>query len=65
MVKRKKLARNLWSDDEVKQLKKLYPNKRTREIAEQLGRSSKSVEMKACKMGLKKSKRYVKSLGGA
>jgi len=62
MAKRKKTAKSLWSKDEVKQLKKLYPNKRTQEIAERLGRSFKSVQMKASKMGLRKSKRHLKSL---
>jgi len=65
MAKRRKAAKSLWSKDEVEQLKKLYPNKRTQEIAKQMGRSFKSVQMKASKMGLKKSKRHLKSLGRA
>lgn len=62
MAKRRKLVRGLWSKDEVKLLKKLFPNRSTQEITDQLGRSFKSVQMKASKMGLKKSKKYLKSL---
>ena len=63
MAKKKKLVMALWSKDEVKLLKKLFPNRRTQEVADQLGRSLKSVRVKASKMGLKKSKNYLKSLG--
>ncbi len=62
MAKRKKLVKGLWSSDEIKLLKKLFPNANTREVAGQLGRSSKSVEQKASKIGLKKSKKYLKSI---
>lgn len=62
MAKRRKLVRGLWSKDEVKLLKKLFPNRSTQEITDQLGRSFKSVQMKASKMRLKKSKKYLKSL---
>lgn len=62
MAKRRKLVRGLWSKDEVKLLKKLFPNRSTQETTDQLGRSFKSVQMKASKMGLKKSKKYLKSL---
>ena len=65
MAKRKKLIKGLWSKDEVNLLKKLFPNRKTQEIAEQLGRSLKSVQMKASKMGLKKARKYLKSLGQA
>jgi len=46
-------------------LKKLFPNNPTAKIAVRLGRSLKSAEMKAFKMGLKKSKKHLKSLGRA
>jgi hypothetical protein len=65
MAKKKKLVTGLWSKDEVKQLKKLYVNGRTQDVADQLGRSLRSVTGKADKMGLKKSKKYLKSLGRA
>jgi len=63
MAKRKKLVRGLWSKDDVKLLKKLFANRRTQEVADQLGRSLKSVQIKAFKMGLKKTKKYLKSFG--
>jgi len=63
MGKRKKPIRGSWSKEEIGLLKKLFPNRKTREVADELGRSCKSVEMKAIKMGLKKSKKYLKSLG--
>ncbi|MFB0554214.1 MAG: hypothetical protein ACETWQ_12980 [Phycisphaerae bacterium] len=65
MVKRKKSVRGPWSKEEIGLLKKLFPNRKTREVADELGRSRKSVEMKATKMGLKKSKKYLKSPGRA
>ncbi len=61
MAKRK-LVRGRWSSDEIKLLKKLFPNASTREVAGQLGRSAKSVEQKASKIGLKKSKKHLKSI---
>ena len=63
MGKRKKLATGLWSKEDVKLLKKLFPNRKTQEVADQLGRTLKSTKMKASKMGLKKTKKYLKSLG--
>jgi len=63
MGKRKKLATGLWSKEDVKLLKKLFPNRKTQEVADQLGRTLKSVKMKASKLGLKKAKKYLKSLG--
>ena len=65
MAKKKKLATALWSKDEVKLLKKLFPNRRTQEVADQLGRSLRSVKGKSQAMGLKKSKKYLKTLGRA
>ncbi len=65
MAKKKKLVSGLWSKDEVKLLKKLFANTRTQEVAGQLGRSLGSVKGKVRQMGLKKSKKYLKSLGRA
>ena len=52
-----------WSGDEVKTLKKLFRNNSNTEVAVALERTSKSVERKAAKLGLKKTKKYLKSLG--
>lgn len=47
----------IWSDDEVKLLRKLVQSKTQREIAERLGRSMKSVERKLYGMRRKKRKK--------
>ncbi len=52
-----------WTRDDVKQLKKLFPDRPTAEVAAQLGRPTEAVKKKASRMGLKKSKKYMKSLG--
>ncbi len=63
--KRRKLVKGLWSKDEVKLLRKLFPNNPTAQIAAELGRSNDTVKKKASRMGLRKSKKYLKSLGRA
>ena len=52
-----------WSADEVKQLKKMFPGNSTADVAAQLGRSAASVQAKASALGLKKTKKYLKSIG--
>lgn len=54
-----------WSKDEVKLLKKIFRNRSNREVAEQLGRSIPSVSAKASALGLRKTKKYLKSIGRA
>jgi len=63
--KRKKLIRGLWSKSELSLLKKLFPNNPTAEIAANLGRPTDAVKKKASRMRLRKSKRYMRSLGRA
>ena len=63
--KRRKLVKGLWSKSEVKLLRKLFSNNPTAKIAAELGRSTDTVKKKASRMGLLKSKRYLKSLGRA
>ncbi len=63
--KKKKLIRGLWSKSELTQLKKLFPNNPTAQIAAKLGRPTDAVKKKASRMGLRKSKKYMKSLGRA
>jgi len=62
---KKKLVKGLWSKSEVSLLKKLFPNNPTAKVAASLGRSTDTVKKKASRMGLKKTKRYMKSLGRA
>lgn len=62
---KKKLIKGLWSKSEVSLLKKLFTNNPTAKVAARLGRSTDTVKKKASRMGLKKSKKYLKSLGRA
>lgn len=52
-----------WTKDDVKELKKLFPNRPTAEVAAELGRPTEAVKKKASRMGLRKSRKYMKSLG--
>lgn len=63
-AKRKK-APKLWTKAEVNLLKKLFPTNPTSKIAKQLKRKTDAVKKKASRMGLRKSKRYLKSIGRA
>ena len=63
--KKKKLIKGLWSKSELNQLKKLFPNNPTAKISSLLGRPNDAVKKKASRMGLRKSKRYMKTLGRA
>lgn len=63
MARQKKLVRGSWSKDDLKQLKQLFPNHPTADVASNLGRPTEAVKKKASRMGLKKSRKYMKSLG--
>lgn len=52
-----------WTRDDLKQLKRLFPDRPTAEVAAELGRPTEAVKKKASRMGLKKSRRYMRSLG--
>jgi hypothetical protein len=60
---KKKIVKGLWSKGEVALLRKLFPNNPTAKVAAKLGRSLDTVKKKASRMGLKKTKKYLKSLG--
>ena len=60
---RKKLIKGMWSKDDIKQLRKLFPNNPTADVATSLGRPTEAVKKKASRMGLRKSKKYMGSLG--
>lgn len=60
---RKKLVKGMWSKDDIRQLRKLFPSHATADVASNLGRPTEAVKKKASRMGLRKSKRYMKSLG--
>ena len=63
--KAKKKAYKLWTKAEVNLLKKLFPTNPTTKIAKKFGRKIDTVKKKATRMGLRKSKRYLKSIGRA
>ncbi len=56
-------TKGTWSKNDLKELKKLFPNHPTAEVAAELGRPTEAVKKKASRMGLKKSRRYMKGLG--
>ena len=60
---KKKLIKGLWSKDDLKLLKKLFSNNPTAEVAAKLRRPTDAVKKKASRMGLRKSKKYMKTLG--
>jgi len=59
----KKLIRGPWTAKDLSLLKKLFKNTPTAAIAKQLGRPTDAVKKKASRMKLRKSKRYLKSIG--
>ena len=61
----KKKAPKLWTKAEVSLLKKLFPTNPTSKIAKKFGRKTDTVKKKASRMGLRKTKRYLKSIGRA
>jgi hypothetical protein len=63
MAKRKKLVTGVFSQNEVEILKKMFRSTGTKEVAAKLGREVKSVQAKASQLGLKKTKKYLKSMG--
>ncbi len=63
--KKKKAPKGLWSKADVNLLKKLFPTNPTSKIAKQLKRKTDAVKKKASRMGLRKSKSYLKSIGRA
>ena len=64
-AKKKKAPKGLWSKADVNLLKKLFPTNPTSKIAKKLGRKTDAVKKKASRMGLRKTKRYLKSIGRA
>ena len=66
MAKRKrKPTRKRWSTEEIARLKKLFRNMRTADVAKKMRRTVSSVQQKAFLLGLKKTKKHLKSIGRA
>ena len=61
--KKTKLKKGLWTKGELSKLKKLFPTNPTAKISETLGRPNDAVKKKASRMGLRKSKKYLRSIG--
>lgn len=49
-----------WTMEDVKWLRKMFGNNPTKEVALTLDRTEKSVERKACRLGLRKTKKYLR-----
>jgi len=61
--KRRKLIKGAWTKSDLNLLKKLFANNPTAKIAAKLGRPLDAVKKKASRMKLRKSKKYLKTLG--
>jgi len=60
---KKKLKKGLWTTAEIQILRREFPKKSCVEVAKKLGRPLYAVKRKAYRLGIHKSKRYLKSLG--
>ncbi len=60
---KKKTPRGQWSARDIAMLKKMFPVTATSQIAKKMGRNTDAVKKKASRMGLKKSKPYLKRIG--
>ena len=64
-AKKRKLIKGTWLAKDITLLKKLFGNNSTAVVAAELGRTVDAVKKKASRMGLRKSKRYLKHIGRA
>jgi len=64
-AKKKRAAKGLWKPAEVALLKKLFSTNPTSKIAAKLGRKTDAVKKKASRIGLRKSRKYLRSIGRA
>lgn len=62
-AQRKTLKKGLWTKGDLALLKKLFGNKSTAFVAAELGRPFDAVKKKASRMGLRKTRKYMKTLG--
>jgi len=64
MASRKKVRTRIpWSKSEIRLLNKLFRNMSTSDVAWELNRTVSSVQAKATVLGLRKTKKYLKSIG--
>ena len=52
-----------WTQTEIDWLRSAYPDRPTVGLARELGRSTSSVESKAVRLGLKKTRGYLERMG--
>jgi len=64
-AKRKRALKGLWTTRELNLLVRLFPTTLTAKIAAKLGRPTDAVKKKASRMKLRKSKKYLRSIGKA
>ena len=60
---KKTLTKGLWTKEDLKVLKSMFANNATADVAAKLGRPTEAVKKKASRMGLSKTKKYMKTLG--
>ena len=60
---KKKPAKGIWTKAEITLLKKMFPNNLTAKVAAKLGRPVDNVKKKASRMGLKKTRKHLTSIG--
>jgi hypothetical protein len=64
MAKRR-TPKGRWSRQDLNTLRRLFPTTPTSKVAKKVGRKTDAVKKKASRMGLKKSKVYLKRIGRA
>jgi hypothetical protein len=64
MAKRR-TTKGRWSRQDLSALRRLFPTTPTSKVAKKVGRKTDAVKKKASRMGLKKSKAYLKRIGRA
>jgi hypothetical protein len=60
---KKKMKKGIWTKNDIALLRKMFSSNPTADVAAKLGRPTEAVKKKASRMGLRKSKKYMKSLG--
>jgi len=60
---KKKQKKGLWFKKEIQVLKREFPKKSCAEVAEKLGRPLYAVKRKAYRLGIYKTKKYLKTIG--
>ncbi len=60
---RRHLTKGAWTKGDLNTLKKFFLSHPTAEVAQRLGRPTEAVKKKASRMGLRKSRQYMRTLG--